>query len=648
MPEPEQDIIQWLVKFIERNYSLITEQWTAQVQRDIPAYQSRPKPELRRTVGEHLNGILQFLAHNSYDTLVSFIKAIATLRASQNFSLADIQKAFLTGKGIIWSLARKSLKDEPEKVLAVYCALEAPFARTLYEHADIYQQLQIDQAKHQAHTIAKMQEEQRYLKEIQREKEKHELIIEAVGIDVALLNQDMQIEWSYSYLRGGKLIRDDRVNHSCSVLDWHESGGCENCAAKRSFVSGKTERGIAEKKDDWGKTRYFQIVSKPISNAEGSITHVLEFVHEITDLCELQKRLAAQHEIHSAIVIGSSDAIIGLDSKGLITSWNPSAENIFGYAEHQVLGHVVHEFLPEMMKELEALPANKSSESVEVKCLSNKGEVILTEARKSTIYDVSGANIGTSLIIRDITERRLLMEKVLQTERMALVGQMATKIAHEIRNPLSSISLNSELLMDELVSFPDAKTKEAKELLRSIANEVDRLVNLTEEYLAFSRLPRPKFDQSNINELIEHLSDFIKPEIKRHKVKLTTVLDKKIPVMEMDKAQMRRAVLNLVRNSLDAMPSGGNLTLATETFDSQLTIKIHDTGEGISKANLRNIFNPFFSTKSTGTGLGLSISQQIVEEHGGHLTCESKMGKGTTFCIFLPVKPECKAKPSKS
>ena len=642
MKAKDQDIPGWIVRFIEKNDCAIIERWAERLQTEIPAYRLRPKPELLQTVGEHLRGVLQVFANDRYDDLKLFMQNIATLRASQNFSLADIQKAFLIGKGIICDLAVDVLCEEPEKLLAVYSALEKPFAQTLYEHAAIYEQLQIELAKKQACTIAKMQEEQRHLKEIQREKEKHEMIIGAVGIDVALLNRSMQIEWSYSFLCGGKLVRDDRIGHSCSVLDWHESGGCENCAARRSLASGKIERGLAEKKDEHGRTRYFQIVSKPISNDSGSITHVLEFVNEITDLCELQKRFATQKEIHSAIVTGSSDAIIGLDSQNLITSWNPAAEKILGCSEDQVLGRSVCEILPDLMGELNSFSEGNPTKAKEAQFSNRNGNIILAEIRKSTIYDHAGEGIGTSLILRDISERKRLEEKVLQTERMALVGQMATKIAHEIRNPLSSISLNSELMMDELAIFPNAEIKEAKELLSSIASEVDRLVNLTEEYLTFSRLPRPQLTLCSINEIVKHLSAFVHPEMKQQEIKLTTVLDKHVPALDMDKAQIRRAILNLVRNSLEAMPQGGQLTLATEAIDSRVTVKIHDTGEGISDANLKSIFNPFFSTKSTGTGLGLSIARQIIEEHGGQLMCESNLGKGTTFSFSLPLKQKGK------
>jgi len=644
MSVKDQETSAWIVDFIKKNDCSIIERWAERLQEEIPAYRQRPKPELLQTIGEHLRGILQVFADNRYDDLKSFMQNIALLRAGQNFSLADIQKAFLTGKEIICVLAGENLHCDPEKLIAVYAALEQPFAQTLYKHAAIYEQLQIDLAKKQERTIARMQEEQRYLREIQQEKEKQEMIIEAVGIDVALLNRNMQIEWSYSFLRGGKLLRDDRIGHSCSVLDWHESGGCENCAAKRSLASGKIERGLAEKKDDQGRTRYFQIVSKPMSDDAGNITHVLEFVNEITDLCELQNRLAAQKEIHSAIVTASADAIIGLDSQSMVTSWNPAAEKILGYCEDQVLGQPVHELLPDLIGEIAASPGHNPAKPREAKLHSSNGKIILAEIRKSTIYDHAGQSIGTSLILRDISDRKRLEDKVLQTERMALVGQMATKIAHEIRNPLSSISLNSELMMDELAAFPSGEIREAKELLGSIASEVDRLVNLTEEYLTFSRLPRPQLAVCNINEIVKHLSDFVRPEMKQQKIKLTTVLDKHVPAVEMDKAQIRRAMLNLVRNSLEAMPQGGQLTLATEAVDSRITVKIHDTGEGISEANLKNIFNPFFSTKSTGTGLGLSIARQIVEEHGGQLTCKSKLGKGTTFSFSLPLKPKSKHK----
>lgn len=629
---------EWIVHILRRDVDQIVSEWSERIHRQIPSYQNRPMPELLKTVSEHLDGIVDFFSSGHDDKLFSFMNKIASMRASQNFPLADIQKAFLTGKDVIYRHLLKNLPSGAPDVLSIFNALEEPFNKTIYEYAALYQQLMLEQAKEQERKLILMQEKQRYLQEITHEKEKLELIIEAVGIDVALLNKSMEIEWSYSYLKGGKLRRNDRVGHSCAVLDWHEAGGCENCPAKRSFITKKIESGIAERTGPEGDKRSFQIVSKPLVDENGQVTHVLEFVHEITDLCNLERRLAEQYKINSAIVNGSSHAFIGLDPEGKITSWNPAAEKIFGHPAYKVLGRPAAEILPELMSKIESQPPDSIEKEVEISCRQKDGCTLLVEVKSSKIYAQDGTEIGTSLIVSDITEKHKLEEKVLQAERMAMVGQMASKVAHEIRNPLSSISLNSELLLDELETFKNADTQEARELLLSIASEIDRLVNLTEEYLNFSRLPRPKLQPVDVNDLVNELALFFSEELAQKHIRISTSLNRDLPSIHIDKAQLRRALINLIRNSKEAIPAtGGDIILSTEWVDSKVVITVKDTGEGISEQAMKSIFNPFFSTKSFGTGLGLPLARQIIEDHGGQIACQSKVGQGTIFTIMLPV-----------
>jgi len=228
-------------------------------------------------------------------------------------------------------------------------------------------------------------------------------------------------------------------------------------------------------------------------------------------------------------------------------------------------------------------------------------------------------------------------KKTIQTERMAMVGQMAAKVAHEIRNPLSSISLNTELLEDEILSFANVNADEASELIRSIAVEVDRLAQLSDEYLRFSRLPALQFSQCNMNSVINDLVRFQRKSLSRKNITIKSQLDKRLPNIWIDKEQLRRAILNLLRNAAEAMPEGGPIILQTDQQNCNIRILVKDNGIGIAPEDMTNIFNPFFSTKSVGTGLGLSNTRQIVEEHGGTISCQSQPGKGTVFTIQLPL-----------
>ena len=238
-------------------------------------------------------------------------------------------------------------------------------------------------------------------------------------------------------------------------------------------------------------------------------------------------------------------------------------------------------------------------------------------------------------------------QQLIRSERLATVGKIAAQITHEVRNPLSSIGLNAELL-DEVVTGLDgtpAQLDEAKALVRAIVKEVDRLAEITEEYLRFARLPRPRLEPEDLTQIIAALAAFLGPELRRSGVELTLDLPP-LPTIAADENQLRQALLNLMRNATEAMAAeGGRLTVAATLEPRALEITVADTGPGIAKENLDKIFDPFFSTKERGTGLGLALTQQIIAEHGGRITVETELGRGTTFRVRLPIAPAAPVPP---
>ncbi len=232
---------------------------------------------------------------------------------------------------------------------------------------------------------------------------------------------------------------------------------------------------------------------------------------------------------------------------------------------------------------------------------------------------------------RAVEERE---RELVRSERLAAVGKMAAMITHEVRNPLSSIGLNTELLEDELL--PDAT--EARSLCRSIHREVDRLTAITEEYLAFARLPKPKLAAEPINPMVGALVSFVREDLAGKGVKLSTDLALGDPIAQIDAGQIRQCLINLVRNAADAVAvnGGGTVTLRTRALGARVEIAVEDNGVGIPSDVRPRLFDPFFSTKEGGSGLGLALTQQIVRDHGGDLRVESAVGRGTTFTVSLP------------
>jgi signal transduction histidine kinase len=237
-----------------------------------------------------------------------------------------------------------------------------------------------------------------------------------------------------------------------------------------------------------------------------------------------------------------------------------------------------------------------------------------------------------------LTRLRAAQDDLVVAERMATVGRLSLKVAHEVRNPIAAIELNAELVGDLVKERGGADMDEAATLVTAIREQVSALDALTEEYLAFARFPRPQYDEDSVNEMVAALVEFVRPLAARQGSAIEATTDQAVPPMAIDRTLLRQAILNLVKNGLEALGRGGNLTVGTRRVDDQVEIAIRDTGPGIAPDVGKRLFEQFFTTKPQGTGLGLYISRQIIEEHGGTLRWESAPGAGTTFTASLPIK----------
>src|SRR5712692_1673147 len=229
-------------------------------------------------------------------------------------------------------------------------------------------------------------------------------------------------------------------------------------------------------------------------------------------------------------------------------------------------------------------------------------------------------------------------QELLVAERMATVGRVSLKVAHEVRNPISAIELNAEMLDDIVRGRAGQDMEDATGLVRAIRDQVNTLDAITEEYLAFARFPKPNFEEESVNQLVQELADFVRPVWSRQGLAVRVEIDPDVPMTEIDRGLMRQAILNLVKNGLEALSSGGELTIASHFAGDAVDIAVSDTGSGIPDAVGARLFEQFFTTKPQGTGLGLSIARQIVEEHGGEIRWANRPGPGAVFTIRLPIK----------
>ncbi len=369
------------------------------------------------------------------------------------------------------------------------------------------------------------------------------------------------------------------------------------------------------------------------------------FVHDITVRKQAEEALLERESRIRAIVETALDAIITIDDRGVIQSANSAVERLFGYSVDEILGHKINILMPSPYREEHDTYMTNYLQTGIKKIIGLGREVVARRKNGTTFpiklsvseFRVSEKRMFAGLI-HDLTEQKSLQQRIIQTERLAVIGKMAAKVAHEVRNPLSSISLNAELLEEEILDGQAFDRREASSLLNAIISEIDRVSALTDEYLQFSRLPESEPVEGDLNRLVREVLHLFETEFEQKGITVEEAgLGRKLTV-PFDSAQLRRVLINITRNAIESISGRGRLKVWTEMTPQFATIGIKDTGAGIPEDMVPNIFNPFFTTKDFGTGLGLSISQQIIQEHRGQITCQSKVAEGTTFVIQLPIK----------
>jgi two-component system NtrC family sensor kinase len=243
-------------------------------------------------------------------------------------------------------------------------------------------------------------------------------------------------------------------------------------------------------------------------------------------------------------------------------------------------------------------------------------------------------------------ENWLLDERLLQSQKLAAIGQLSAGIAHEINNPLAIIRQEAEWLQQVLKKAQSVAAEEREELegsLRQIVQQVDRCTEIVRNLLDFARKREPVIQTVDVNRLLNDMTMLVEKEARHHNITIVREYDWDLPAIYSDAPQLRQVFLNLLTNAAHAIGQDGTITLATsKAANGAIHLRIGDTGCGIAPENLSQIFDPFFTTKpeGQGTGLGLSISHGIIQRLGGEIKVESALGKGTTFVIVLPRRPD--------
>ena len=329
--------------------------------------------------------------------------------------------------------------------------------------------------------------------------------------------------------------------------------------------------------------------------------------------------------------------LVAINDREEIISFNQTAESILGYSHSDVLGKNALEIMPPAcMALLQGLKTEKKVIEEEIDCPLADGRIISLEVIATALEEDNGNFLGYVILFRDITEIRHLKKEMERSQRLASVGSLAAGIAHEIRNPLSSIKGFATFFKERYRNNPeDQKTAEI------MVQEVERLNRVIGQLLEFAKPVEMKRQLASIQEVIRHTLIMIESQAKAKSIAVQTDLPEHMGKIFIDRDKITQVLLNLYLNALEAMEDGGTLRVAVLPHEGRMVrIDVTDTGKGIDEKDLARIFDPYFTTRSSGTGLGLAIVHKIMESHDGELRVTSEPDKGTTVSIFLPVSPD--------
>lgn len=363
----------------------------------------------------------------------------------------------------------------------------------------------------------------------------------------------------------------------------------------------------------------------------------------------LKERVSEQQEFISSILQNSVDAIIFIDNDNEVQVWNKGAEMIFGYSAEEMIGQSFHKLIPpekDAEKEL-----NRIVEEVKRKGyiknhvstrMTKDGRRITVDISRTLIQSKDGKTIGSTAIIKDITEKTEIDQRIYNTEKLASIGILAAGVAHEINNPLAIILGFTDLLMERFE--PGSSEYEDLKVIEENGYHAKMIV---ENLLGFARITEGLEDIVDINQSLETVLNIVKNTLMTRKIEVEIEVPIELSRVKGDTREFQQVIFNLINNSVAAMtPKGGRLKIAAWQENNWVNVSVSDTGEGIPEINKPHIFDPFFTTKKVGegTGLGLSLCYGIVKKYGGRISFTSVSAEdhpeeksGTTFTVAMPV-----------
>ncbi|HEY2680688.1 MAG TPA: ATP-binding protein [Candidatus Udaeobacter sp.] len=374
-------------------------------------------------------------------------------------------------------------------------------------------------------------------------------------------------------------------------------------------------------------------------------------------------RLAQEKGFLETVFNAIQEGIIVTDSKSRITYLNDAACGLFGLEAAEAIGKRLDERIGGLDWESLTRSGGPVSHDMEIFYPQNRFinlyvVPLVMEQRERTVAGgadsggqeatiaqpgmpdstppATAEEVGHVIILRDITESRRNAQQTIESERLNALRLLAAGVAHEIGNPLNSLHIHLQLMERSVQKLKDGEKAELEESIDVARSEVNRLDSIVTQFLKAVRPSRPQLRPENVNIIVEEAVRLFAPELQDREIVVKQELRSDLPLLQLDRDQMKQAFYNVIKNSVEAMHRHGTLRIRTDLADTHVIVSFVDTGGGMSAENLSRVFQPYFTTKASGSGLGLLIVRRIVREHGGELSIESSEGRGVTLTIRLP------------
>ena len=389
-----------------------------------------------------------------------------------------------------------------------------------------------------------------------------------------------------------------------------------------------------------GTVKTFDTIKVPLFNDDGSRQGLVIIGRDITERKNVETLLEESRQQYRSLFEYSPDIVSMLDLNETITNLNPQFEKITGYTRDEYLGKKLGDLIPDshrqiVVEKVANVVENHSPQMFELEVLHKNGKPLIFQNTSLPII-VNDKIAGIICNSRDVTELRQTEERLRRTDKLSVVGELSASVAHEIRNPLTSLKGLVQLLQME-----DEKHQLYYQIM---IDELNRINHIVSELLLLAKPQQIKYTEADMQIILHDVISLLKTEASLHNIQIEFQVHSHPVMIECEPNQLKQLFINILKNAIEASSSGDVVNITLQSFENNVLVEVKDQGVGISKELLERIGEPFYSSKEKGTGLGMTVSFKIVQSHNGTIKFRSEPEKGTDVIVQLPIKHEDKIK----